>query len=160
MLLWTLALLIRAWQPTPVFLPRESHGRRNLSGYWATVHRGATSWTRLKRLRMNKKMNPGVHVSFQMSAFAFIRYISKSEIAGSYSSSILSFFEKPYTVFHNWKPIFRWFQKRKYRRKRMMKQNGTEHKQLMNLAASYTGVLCSILFNFSLSLKLVQTKRF
>ena len=23
----------RAWQPTPVFLPGESHGQRNLSGY-------------------------------------------------------------------------------------------------------------------------------
>jgi len=23
----------RAWQPTPVFLPRESHGQRNLAGY-------------------------------------------------------------------------------------------------------------------------------
>ena len=23
----------RAWQPTPVFLPGESHGQRNLGGY-------------------------------------------------------------------------------------------------------------------------------
>ena len=23
----------RAWQPTPVFLPRESHGQRSLLGY-------------------------------------------------------------------------------------------------------------------------------
>ena len=23
----------RAWQPTPIFLPRESHGRRSLAGY-------------------------------------------------------------------------------------------------------------------------------
>jgi len=23
----------RAWQPTPVFLPGESHGERNLAGY-------------------------------------------------------------------------------------------------------------------------------
>ena len=23
----------RAWQPTPVFLPREPHGQRNLAGY-------------------------------------------------------------------------------------------------------------------------------
>ena len=23
----------RAWQPTPVFLPGESHGQRNLEGY-------------------------------------------------------------------------------------------------------------------------------
>ena len=25
--------LERAWQPTPVFLPRESHGQRSLVGY-------------------------------------------------------------------------------------------------------------------------------
>jgi len=29
-------LRLRAWQPTPVFLPEESHGQRNLAG---TVHR-------------------------------------------------------------------------------------------------------------------------
>ena len=23
----------RTWQPTPIFLPRESHGQRNLAGY-------------------------------------------------------------------------------------------------------------------------------
>ena len=37
----------RAWQPTLVFLPRESHGRRNLVGY---THRATKSRTRLKRL--------------------------------------------------------------------------------------------------------------
>ena len=26
-------LLRRAWQPTPVFLPGESHGQRSLAGY-------------------------------------------------------------------------------------------------------------------------------
>ena len=31
----------RAWQPTPVFLPRECHGRRSLAGYspWVTKSR-------------------------------------------------------------------------------------------------------------------------
>ena len=34
----------RKWQPTPVFLPRESHGQRSLTGYspW-----GCKSWTQL-----------------------------------------------------------------------------------------------------------------
>ena len=32
----------RAWQPTPVFLPGESHGQRNLVG---SVHRVAPSRT-------------------------------------------------------------------------------------------------------------------
>ena len=41
----------RAWQPIPVFLPRESHGQ----GAWrATVHRLAESRTRLKRLSMHR----------------------------------------------------------------------------------------------------------
>ena len=33
----------RAWQPTPVFLPGESHGQRSLVGY--TVHEVTKSWT-------------------------------------------------------------------------------------------------------------------
>ena len=37
----------REWQPTPVFLPGESHGQKSL---WATVHRVAKSQTQLKRL--------------------------------------------------------------------------------------------------------------
>ena len=35
----------RAWQPTPVSLPRESHEQRNLVGY--TVLQVAKSWTQL-----------------------------------------------------------------------------------------------------------------
>ena len=30
----------RAWQPTPVFLPGESHGQRSLSGYSQSGHKG------------------------------------------------------------------------------------------------------------------------
>ena len=33
----------RAWQLTPIVLPRESHGQRSLAG--ATVHRVEKSWT-------------------------------------------------------------------------------------------------------------------
>ena len=29
----------RAWQPTPVFLPRESHGQRSLAGYSPEGHK-------------------------------------------------------------------------------------------------------------------------
>ena len=35
----------RAWQPTPVFLPGESHGQR---AWWATVRSVAESQTQLK----------------------------------------------------------------------------------------------------------------
>ena len=37
----------KAWQPTPVFLPGESHGQRSL---WTTVHRVTKSQRRLKQL--------------------------------------------------------------------------------------------------------------
>ena len=39
----------RAWQPMPVFLPAESHGRET---WWARVHRAAKSRTQLKQLSM------------------------------------------------------------------------------------------------------------
>ena len=35
----------REWLPTPVFLPRKSHGQRSLVGY--TVHGVTKSWTQL-----------------------------------------------------------------------------------------------------------------
>jgi len=35
----------RAWQPTPVFLPGESHGQKGLVDYSPKVTK---SWTRLK----------------------------------------------------------------------------------------------------------------
>ena len=38
----------RKWQPTPVFLPGESHRK----AWWATVHRVAKSLTWLKQLSM------------------------------------------------------------------------------------------------------------
>ena len=42
----------RAWQPTPVFLPGESHGQ---GAWWATAHGVANSQTRLKRLSMRAR---------------------------------------------------------------------------------------------------------
>ena len=30
------------WQPTPVFLPGESHGQRSLAGFWTTAVHGVT----------------------------------------------------------------------------------------------------------------------
>ena len=37
----------RAWQPTPVFLPEESHGQRSLAGYspWGRTESGTTEAT-------------------------------------------------------------------------------------------------------------------
>ena len=47
----------RAWQPSPVFLPGESHGQR----IWgATVHRVAKGQTRLKRLSFTDSHRHGM----------------------------------------------------------------------------------------------------
>ena len=35
----------RAWQPTPVFLPRESHGQRSVVGYSPWGHKRWTEYT-------------------------------------------------------------------------------------------------------------------
>ena len=40
----------RKWQPTPVFLPGESQGRRDGGALWAAVYGVAQSWTWLKQL--------------------------------------------------------------------------------------------------------------
>ena len=37
----------RAWQPTPVFLPGESHGQRNLAGYSPWSHKESDTTERL-----------------------------------------------------------------------------------------------------------------
>ena len=38
----------RAWQPTPVFLPGESHGQRNLVGYSLWGHKESGTIERLR----------------------------------------------------------------------------------------------------------------
>ena len=43
----------RAWQPTPVFLPGESHGQRSLL---VTVHRVTKRWTWLKWLSTSTEL--------------------------------------------------------------------------------------------------------
>jgi len=44
----------RKWQPTPVFLPGESHKQRSLEG---TVHRVTKSQNMTKRMDNNSKGN-------------------------------------------------------------------------------------------------------
>ena len=45
---WTI-LCRRAWQPTPVFLPGESHGQKGLAGYspWGCKESNTTEWLTL-----------------------------------------------------------------------------------------------------------------
>ena len=51
----------RAWQPTPVFLPKEALDR---GAWWATVHRIAKSWTQLKRHTMHAHMHTHTHTIY------------------------------------------------------------------------------------------------
>ena len=44
----------RKWQPTPVFLPRESQG---WGAWWTAIYGVAQSWTRLKRLSSSSSLN-------------------------------------------------------------------------------------------------------
>ena len=60
----------RAWQPTSVFLPGESHGQRSLQ---ATVHGVAKSQTWLKRISMHT-----AHVGWAKHVYdIFVHYTDK-----------------------------------------------------------------------------------
>ena len=51
----------RKWQPTPVFLPRESHGQRNLAGYtpWGCKESDMIEWlTHTPKLKRRKNSQP------------------------------------------------------------------------------------------------------
>ena len=52
----------RAWQPTPVFLPGESHGQRSLVGW---VHRVTKSQTQLKQLGMQPQRSKAIGLKSQ-----------------------------------------------------------------------------------------------
>ena len=44
----------RKWEPTPMFLPGESHGQKSLAAsWWAKVHRVTESLTQLKQPSMH-----------------------------------------------------------------------------------------------------------
>ena len=54
---WIRKILWRkAWQPTPVFLPGESHGQNPMDS-WATVHRVTKSGTQLRQLSTHANHN-------------------------------------------------------------------------------------------------------
>ena len=51
----------RTWQPTPVFLPENPHGRRSLA---ATVHRSHKDWDLTKVTKHARTMKAKAFVSF------------------------------------------------------------------------------------------------
>ena len=56
----------RAWQPTPVFLPGESHGQRSLARYSPWV---AKSQTRLKQLSVRSPCHTHTHTQISNKYF-------------------------------------------------------------------------------------------
>ena len=50
----------RAWQPTPVFLPGESHGQRSLVGYSSWGHRVGHDWSNLTRTGRPRVRKSGI----------------------------------------------------------------------------------------------------
>ena len=44
----------RAWQPTPIFMFRESHGQRSLEGYSPWNHRVGQDWSDLAHARAHQ----------------------------------------------------------------------------------------------------------
>ena len=83
----------RAWQPTPVFLPGESHRRGTC---WATVHMVAESWTQLKRLSMHTLWSHSEHCISKYWTTAPRRNTG----LGSYESLVTTFSSTDwYTVF-------------------------------------------------------------
>ena len=57
----------KAWEPTPVFLPRKSYGQRS---WWATVHRMGKSWTQLKQLSTHIETAFWTLVDYEDTTFA------------------------------------------------------------------------------------------
>ena len=71
----------RAWQPTPVFLPGESHGQRSLAGYspWVTKSWAWLSdWACTNRIPMEYHCNLGRKMfseSFELFIFILFYYL-------------------------------------------------------------------------------------
>ena len=62
----------RAWQPSPVFLPGESHGQGSLAGYSLWGHRESNTTERLSLL-------PLPHVRYDSKGFLCINSLSPSD---------------------------------------------------------------------------------
>ena len=73
----------RAWQPTPVLLPGESHEHRS---WWATVHRVTKNQTQLKQHSTRSCLEYGFSFSFHIFrlkskiGISFILTISNSHL--------------------------------------------------------------------------------
>ena len=68
---------ITSWQPTPVFLPGESHGQRNLLGYRPKGHKGSDTTKRLHSIPTTPahlaSLNAGTLLQYAFNFFFFLK---------------------------------------------------------------------------------------
>ena len=83
----TVVNLITAWQPTPVFLPGESHGQKSLVGYspWSHKESDITKWLSSlnRQVTITDHMNKPWHDTGKLISAS---YISCSDAEASHSS--------------------------------------------------------------------------
>ena len=75
------SLWSRRWQPTPVFLPGESHGQRNLVGYSPWDHKEWDMTERLTQWDITKSLT-SFHIATLCTSFSIIFF--KEEIKINY----------------------------------------------------------------------------
>ena len=83
----TVVNLITAWQPTPIFLPGESHGQKRLVGYspWSHKESDMTKW--LSSLNRQVTITNHIHKPWHDTGkLISASYISCSDAEASHSS--------------------------------------------------------------------------
>ena len=83
----TVVNLITAWQPTPIFLPGESHGQKSLVGYspWSHKESDMTKW--LSSLNRQVTITNHIHKPWHDTGkLISASYISCSDAEASHSS--------------------------------------------------------------------------
>ena len=83
----------RAWKPTPVPLPGNSHGRRKLSGYNPWGHRVKHDWSDLRMHANRVKRFLFFNLAIQLSASLSCLYVSNAFLKWRYL---------PITRWHHW----------------------------------------------------------
>ena len=90
--------LERTWQPTPVFLPRESHGQ---GAWWAPIYRVSQSLTQLKWLSTHA--SPNILNNNQIFSFNKLMAFGASRVGKIFVFQSLShvwLFATPWTAAH------------------------------------------------------------
>ena len=81
----------RAWQPTPIFLPGESHGQRRLGGYSPWVHKSPTRLSDFHFIHLLKNQQSGPKLrAFALTIPSGLLFSQVSYLQGSLLHFILA----------------------------------------------------------------------